>query len=347
MNESKSISAASDLHYGLNRQSPMNAVRRHWVTLFRYNSLKKMTNLLLVATQYFFKKTPVRGYPVMLKVEPTSRCNLRCPGCTAHGTDFPIEEGDMELSLFQKICDEFGDYLYKISLYITGEPLLNKQLIEMITYASSKNIGTVISTNFHAFNEDKAEQIIDAGLSHIIVCLDGVTQEVYGSYRVGGHVEQVKKNLEILTRKKKEKGSSLPFIEVQTVRNEFNQQEIPQIRALASELGVDRYTIREDLRNYKTAERDHTCFWLWCTALVTEQGDILPCCASAWWTDEKRKFGNIKQNSFSSIWNNSKYQQAREVFQSHSHLKDPAVDNANQSLCATCTIFRCPRAADG
>lgn len=329
------LPGVSDFKYGFNRQSPFTAIQRHWITFFDYNSWKKMANLTMVLTQFFLRRPIIKGYPFILKVEPTSRCNLKCPGCVAHGTDFPIEEGDMSLELFQELCDEMGGYLYKISLYITGEPLLNHQIYEMIAYATKKRIGTVISTNFHAFDEEKAERMISAGLSHIIVCLDGVSQEVYEKYRVGGKVRRVTRNLDILTKKKREMKSRLPFIEVQAVRNGYNEEELPLIQEVVRRLKADRFTIREDLRGYKAAERNRTCFWLWFTSLVTETGAVLPCCASAWWKSDKKEFGNVKTNKFSDIWNNQKYRKAREIFNGKG-------ERSIHSLCAKCTIFRCP-----
>ena len=329
------------LRYGLNRQSPLSAAHRHWVTFLRYNSWRKMVNLILILTQFVLKRPVVKGYPFILKVEPTSRCNLKCPGCIAHGTDFPIEDGDMSLKLFQELCDELGDYLYKISLYITGEPLLNNQIYDMIGYATKKRIGKVISTNFHAFNEGKAEKMISSGLSHIIVCLDGVSQEVYGKYRLGGKVELVLKNLDILVEKKMKMRSRLPFIEIQAIRNGYNEKELPLIGELARKLKVDRFTIREDLRGYKAAKQDRTCFWLWFTSLVTEKGIILPCCASAWWVNKKREFGNVNMNSFRDTWNNEKYRKARELFCRKGNKAGRG--NSVDSLCFECNIFRCQR----
>ena len=327
----------SEFKYNLNRQSPLNAARRHWITFFKYNSWKKMYNLALILTQFLLKRSNVKGYPFILKVEPTSRCNLRCPGCIAHGTDFPIEEGDMSLELFKKLCDEMGDYLYKISLYITGEPMLNRYIYDMIAYASKKRIGTVISTNFNFFNEEKAEKMIASGLSHIIVCLDGISQEVYGKYRVGGKVDNVLKNLDILTKKKIEMKSKNPFLEIQVINNEYNKDEIPKIHEFAKKLKADRFTIREDLREYKPAQRDRTCFWLWFTSLVTEKGVVLPCCASAWWENDKKYFGDIKNNSFHEIWNSKKYIKAREVFRRR--LEKSEENAIPTSLCSECTIF--------
>lgn len=242
----------------------------------------------------------------------------------------------MPLELFQKLCDEMGDYLYKISLYITGEPLLNNKIYDMIAYATKRRIGTVISTNFHAFNEEKAERMIAAGLSHIIVCLDGVSQEVYQKYRVGGKVDRVLKNLDILTRKKKEMGSRLPFIEIQAIRFEHNERELPQIQDIVKKFKADRFTIREDFRKHKPADRNRTCFWLWFTSLVTEKGVVVPCCASAWWKTPKKEFGNVETGSFADIWNGKRYRDAREVFYGRA---EKGVD----SLCSECDIFRRPK----
>jgi len=41
--------------------------------------------------------------------------------------------------------------LYKISLYVTGEPLIHRAIYDMIRYATERRVGTVISTNFHRF----------------------------------------------------------------------------------------------------------------------------------------------------------------------------------------------------
>lgn len=337
----RSLSKISQFKYGSKRQSPLNAALRHCVTFLQYNSLKKMVNLTMVLTQFYLKRPIVRGYPFILKVEPTTRCNLRCPGCIAHGTDFPIEDGDMPLELFKKLCDEMGEYLYKISLYITGEPLLNKQIYDMIEYATKKRIGTVISTNFHVFNEEKAEKMISAGLSHIIICIDGVSQKIYEKYRIGGKLDKVLKNIEILIRKKREMGSKQPFIEIQAVRNEYNGEELPLIREMSVKMKADRFTIREDLRDYKDATHDRTCFWLWFTSLITERGVVIPCCASAWWSTDEKEFGNISTSGFKDVWNNDKYRTAREIF---CRMGKRAEQNNNfNPLCDGCTIFRRPR----
>jgi len=322
--------------YGTNRQSPLARIKRHWYTAARHATPRKVWNLALISAQYWMRRPVVKGWPVILKVEPTSRCNLACKGCAAHGMDFPLVIGDMKLETFQKLVDEVGPYLFKMSLYITGEPLINRNVYKMIRYATDHNIGTVISTNFHPFNEARAAEMIDSGLSHIVVCLDGSSQETYASYRVNGDVNLVLKNLEILKRAKEQAGTKLPFLEIQTVRLPQNQHEMPEIERIAREMGADRLTVRADFREYTPAGHDQTCFWLWYTALVAPDGAVTPCCPATWSTDARRYFGSTQETSFAEIWNGPSYVKARRVFG-----RDRSADMSD-SLCFGCDIFRTP-----
>ncbi len=267
-------------NYGLDRQSMWDKVRRHAFTFFHYNSPKKFLNLLLVFIQGVFRFRKIYGRPFIIKIEPTVRCNLRCPGCV-HGTSFPLSNRSMPFEVFKRICDELGDYLYKISLYIIGEPLLSPAIYEMIAYAANKRIGTVISSNFHAIDAQKAEQLIRSGLSHLIIALDAMDQTVYEKVRVGGQVDRVVRNIEMFMKKRAELGSRLPFVELQTIRNEHTRSQIPRIAAFAQHLGIDRYTIRDDVQEFSLRPKNKACFWLWHTLLINEDGMILPCCPAA------------------------------------------------------------------
>jgi len=232
--------------YGLNRQSMFDKVRRHWHTFLTYNTPKKMVNLIIVFLEGLFRRKVLIGKPPIIKVEPTVRCNLRCRGCI-HSMDFPLSNRDMPMDMFKKICDEMGDYLYKISLYIIGEPLLNRDIYDMIGYAANKRIGTVISSNFHAMDEKRAERLIKSGLSHLIIALDSLDQQIYEQIRIGGKVDRVLNNLEIFMKKREELKSRTPYVELQTIRNDLTRPEIPKIADLVKRLGIERHTIRDDL----------------------------------------------------------------------------------------------------
>ena len=112
-------------------------------------------------------------YP-KIKIEPTNLCNLKCPLCPTNCA-MSRARGDMSLVLFKKIIDSFEkDEIKKINLWNFGEPLLNKDIFEMVRYAAKKGIRVIISTNSTMLDKEIRKNILYSGLDTIIVCLDGM-----------------------------------------------------------------------------------------------------------------------------------------------------------------------------
>ena len=168
----------------------------------RNHTPKRFSNLVNIYIQHkFINGDKVRGYPIRLVIEPTNLCNLSCPLCPAGKDNKEHERGLMKLDEFKKIIDEVGEYLYEIDLYNFGESLINKQIYDMIEYASKFNIKTNLSSNL---NLGDPEKIVTSGLSKLIVSADGATNETYKQYRVYGDINVVMKKLrEIISVKKK------------------------------------------------------------------------------------------------------------------------------------------------
>lgn len=79
-----------------------------------------------------------------LQIFITNRCNLRCKGCFySHKLD---TSSDMSLEMYQNIVRENAPFIKKITL-LGGEPLLHKQIGEMLIENAKYNIGTTIYTN--------------------------------------------------------------------------------------------------------------------------------------------------------------------------------------------------------
>jgi len=113
-------------------------IRHPETGLKRQFSLKKLVNLILVRIQLKLRVSYVIGYPHFILIEPTNICNLRCPLCPTGRGEKGRSKGKMSLDKFKRIIDEIGDYLYDIELDNWGEPLLNKDIFELIRYANEK-----------------------------------------------------------------------------------------------------------------------------------------------------------------------------------------------------------------
>lgn len=84
--------------------------------------------------------TPVNTLQIFI----TNRCNMRCKGCFyAHKLD---NHSDMNLDSYKSIVEENSHIIKKIIL-LGGEPLLYKQIGDMLIENNKHNISTTVYTN--------------------------------------------------------------------------------------------------------------------------------------------------------------------------------------------------------
>jgi MoaA/NifB/PqqE/SkfB family radical SAM enzyme len=81
----------------------------------------------------------------------------------------------------------------------------------MVKYAHDKGIYTATSTNAHYLTDEKAKATVESGLDRLIISIDGTTQDVYQSYRVG-KLDKVLEGAKNIVKWKKEFNSKTPFI---------------------------------------------------------------------------------------------------------------------------------------
>lgn len=304
-------------------------------------TLKRIYNLSINYVKFLTKNPKVSGFPSVLQIEPTNFCNLKCPLCPTGNGTLKAPRGFMGFNNYKKIIDEVGDYLLYLILYNYGEPFLNKEIIEIIEYAKEKNIFVRISTNGHFFNEnEKIKRLVNSGLDHLIIALDGATQKTFQKYRKGGNFQQVIGGIKNVIKEKERKKSKTPFIELLFVVMKHNEKEIPIIKRIANEIGVDRLKLKttalvhlgknnkkikkylpEDkkLSRYKfehgslivNKEIKNKCIWLWLGTVVSWDGSVVPCCYDP---NRNLELGNaFKENSLKTIWINKKYTNLRKT----------------------------------
>jgi len=301
-------------------------------------TLRRAWNLGLVSLSYVLARTlhrPIHwGKPVTLGIEPTTACNLRCPQCPSGLRSFTRPTGRLSVERFQALIDETHTHLWQLVLYFQGEPYLNPDFLEMVSYAHRRGLFTFSSTNAHFLTPEIARQTVLSGLSHLIVSLDGLTQETYAQYRVAGQVDKVLEGLRNLTAAKRELKSHTPFIDLQFIVFEHNRHEVEAVRALGRELGVDqvsiktaqvydfeqgnalipqdgRYSRYEPLPDGTWRIRNkllNHCWKLWQGAEITWDGRVLPCCFDK---DAQHEMGRFPEQSLAQIWQSAPYRDFR------------------------------------
>ncbi len=265
-------------------------------------------------------------FPIHLDIESTSACNLRCPFCAATADNWGVKKaGFMDFSLFKRIIDEgIKNDLFSIKLSLRGEPLLHRQLADMVRYAKERGIIDIyFNTNASLLTEEIAVKLMDAGLDRVSVSFEGTTKEVYEKYRVGANFETVIANVRRLREIRDARKSALQ-IRVQTVllpelKHSFSDyvKFWEQIADEVSYLDARRETqVRphpELLKNNSQIEAKWACPFLWQRMMILWDGSVFPCLMHGVRDMEEMKLGNAATESISSMWNSEKSARIRAL----------------------------------
>lgn len=162
-------------------------------SVLRYGTPKKIANAVRTELAYRRRVADVRSAPYILLLEPLYYCNLECPLCDRQVFAQARENdaGKLSLELYDRLLDEIGDYLFQCQIFGQDEPTMNWRLTrEIIERTHRRRIYTLLGTNCTLITPQMADELVACGLDYIVCAIDGLTQESYETYRVGGRVEE-------------------------------------------------------------------------------------------------------------------------------------------------------------
>ena len=318
-------------------------------------SLRKAANAARVLGSFYYSRLTglprQSGLPVSIAIEPTTSCNLRCPECPSGLRSFTRPTGMLDKSFFEKTIDELAGHLLYLVFYFQGEPYLNPDFLEMVKYASEKNIYTATSTNAHYLTDENARRTVESGLDRLIISIDGTTQDVYEQYRVGGTLEKVLEGTRNVIRWKKALKSKTPHTIFQYLVVRPNEHQVHDLEKIAREMGVDEVAFKtaqvydfengndliptiDNYARYKKGEDGkwsiknkllNHCWKMWHSCVLTWDGTVVPCCFDK---DASHALGSLKQKSFKEIWFGEAYQAFR---------KNLLTSRTKIDICTNCT----------
>lgn len=298
-------------------------------------SPKHVWNRFLLAYSYLRGEEVSKGLPNEITIELTNFCNLRCIMCPRN--DMKRKVGYMDFSLFKKIIDEVAEYAELVDLDLYGESLLHPKATDMIRYAKSKGLLTLISTNLTHIDEKKAKDIIESGLDAIILSFDGATKETYEKIRRGSSYDKTLANLETFLRVKKELKSKTPFTTLQMIYMKDTQKEADEFLKKFEKSSAN--VVR--LKPFVTMSRDKAwmsalpstiskkpCIMLWRKLTIFWDGVAGPCCNDY---DKGFPLGDVNKQTIREIWNGQSMKTLRKM-----HLQGKGQE---VPLCKGCNPF--------
>lgn len=272
--------------------------------------------------------------PDVMQAETTSVCNLRCVFCPYDQMTRPKQH--MGPAQFEAFLTNQASHIRSVGLHHFGEPFLNRQLPAYIAACTALGIETTVSTNATRISVRQAEEVIDAGLSRLIVSLDAVTAVDYEQLRVGGHFNQVLANIGTFLDTKQRVGGGT-FVQLQFIATPENASTWPTFNdTWAGRPGVDQVVLRDERSHagqrarhdqyHSRGDDREPCRYLWESVVILADGRVVPCCKDF---DGKEVLGNIfTGDRLADIWNGPRMIELRQA-----HVDG---DYGQLPLCATC-----------
>lgn len=337
--------------------------RRHW--LFSRLRPGQLWNYVLGGVAFVLKRETTPAWPAVVKIDISPVCNLRCTVCVhADPNGMPMIEQQeflpshrMTVEQFRRIIDELRGKTATVSLYTWGDPLTHPDLDEMCRIAHDAGLQVHISTNFSfKLRDERIRSLVESGLTHLTVCVDGLSQEKYEKTRVGGRIDWVLDNLRRTMETRRALGRELPKVEVQYIKFQHNLDEVEAARKLTEELGIEQfadfwgalhnYADREPVSYETIAPRANRrlpqCYWPHFSMVIKWNGDVIPCCehrmaAQHMKGGDARVFGNVFRTSVREVWNGEEYRKARRI------VSDPEITTTQPELkkhfCDGCFVI--------
>jgi len=181
----------------------------------------------------------VSNLPLMLHLEITSRCNLRCLKC-GHATDPPGTPRIAPRHLAYGIIETFDEYFaaaVTVHTFGYGEMFLYGKLRRLVERLKSYDCSVDGITNGVLVGEEEVNWLVEAGYDELTFSIDGVKAETMQRLR-GVDVEKLWRTLAYFKQRKQETGKDRPRIVVNFVAQADNYSELPDLVRKLADLNI-------------------------------------------------------------------------------------------------------------
>ena len=173
--------------------------------------------------------------PYVVSWNLTYRCNLACEHCYLDaggtpmvGTENFADRSELGTEECFRVIEEIAAFAPECLTILTGgEPLLRRDILEIVRRASERGLWVVVGTNGVRITENVAGRLAEAGARGLSLSLDALDSDRHDRFRkVRGAWRNTVEGAEILNR------TGLPFI-VQTTAGSHNLGELEAIADFA------------------------------------------------------------------------------------------------------------------
>lgn len=264
--------------------------------------------------------------PFIVQMFPVYACNFKCSFCIhsipQKDRGYIADKAFMDFELYKKAIDDIAKFPQKIKMLrfaATGEPLLHKQIAEMVKYASQKNIANSIEllTNAALLTKEMSDKLIDSGLNWLRISIEGLNSEKYKEICAADvEFDTIVENIRYFYENKKDTKVYIKIIDC--ALDEGEEEKFHQIFGrICDKIAVEHlYPAVNEIDYSKLSDKDFSltqngneiaeikvCPQPFYMLQVNPEGNIVPCCSML----TPIVLGNCENENIVDIWRSKAY----------------------------------------
>lgn len=226
-------------------------------------------NLKLYKEEDILKNEVCKAKPIIITIQDTNRCNLRCFMCQRNAQrqeiknniyckvsewrfirrvlgkmGYAITDTVMDINLFRKIANETFPFLRYLYLTVSGEVFTNPNFSQELDIIEEYGTKLVLFSNATLIPKGRLLSRLVKNLSELIVSFDAATKTTYEKIRKGAKYEKVIDNIRRFNESRKGPGiGNKPKLTFRFVLMRNNIEELTKWVELVKEFEADNIAV--------------------------------------------------------------------------------------------------------
>ncbi|WP_026895318.1 radical SAM/SPASM domain-containing protein [Clostridiisalibacter paucivorans] len=166
----------------------------------------------------------------------TKRCNLYCEHCYRDASD-KAYKGELNTQEGKKLIEDIKKAGFRLLIFSGGEPLMRKDIYELISYADRLKLIPALGTNGTLITKEVASKLKESGIRAAAISIDSTDMNKHDKFRgkAGSFkraMEGIKNCLEVGIR-----------VQINTTISKDNKEEILKLTDFAEMVGASSHHV--------------------------------------------------------------------------------------------------------
>lgn len=193
-----------------------------------------------------------KNKPLYVQFAVSKRCDLKCRMCQA--VESRKDERELSLPEIERLADILSELDIGVLVLTGGEPLLRKDLPEIVEAFTKRKISVRLQTNATLATDRRVEALVDAGLREVTISLDTLDPAKQDNINNSeGSWQRIIRGMSIFSKHLPLKGN---MSGINIVVSKLNIKEVPKVIRFTTAIGFYASLIPVHVSNGNGSTKD-------------------------------------------------------------------------------------------